>query len=247
MDMNSELRSMNSKTEPSNNAYPICSNNFPRIIFNYSFNPLQNVKLLFYLHSSFDRTAIRMDSSINTMEMLRLLDQQKLEGKRSPMIPNSRRFPSFCPHAYSSRAGGFVDGIFRNRIRPREYFFQCMAVQEGFIDKAVKTARIGCFQRCLTKHSEGLVVNYDLIVRDSDGSVVQFLYGENDGLAMEKCNSLKETYESFMVANKASVLREEDYTGIVVRYGSTEEQPINSRNVGEGSRLETGNATISRR
>ena len=41
------------------------------------------------------------------------------------------------------------------------------------------------------KHLEGLVVNYDLTVRDSDGSVIQFQYGE-DGLAVDKCTYLKE-------------------------------------------------------
>ncbi|CAF4025920.1 unnamed protein product [Rotaria sordida] len=42
---------------------------------------------------------------------------------------------------------------------------------EGLIDRAVKTARIGYLQRCLMKHFECLVVNYDLTVRYSDGSV----------------------------------------------------------------------------
>ncbi|CAF4218683.1 unnamed protein product, partial [Rotaria sordida] len=32
----------------------------------------------------------------------------------------------------------------------------------GLIDRAVKTVRIGYLQRCLMKHFEGLVVNYDL-------------------------------------------------------------------------------------
>jgi DNA-directed RNA polymerase beta' subunit len=44
---------------------------------------------------------------------------------------------------------------------------------QGLIDTAVKTSRSGYLQRCLVKHLEGLVVCYDLSVRDSDGSVVQ--------------------------------------------------------------------------
>ena len=39
----------------------------------------------------------------------------------------------------------------------------------------------GYLQRCLVKHLEELKVNYDMTVRDSSGSIVQFLYGE-DGL-----------------------------------------------------------------
>jgi DNA-directed RNA polymerase beta' subunit len=46
---------------------------------------------------------------------------------------------------------------------------------QGLIDTAVKTSRSGYLQRCLVKHMEGLVVRYDLSVRDSDGSVVQVI------------------------------------------------------------------------
>lgn len=125
-------------------------------------------------------------SSVNAMQMSCLLGQQELEGKRPPMMPSGRTLPSFRPFEYSARAGGFVDGSFLSEIRPQEYFFPCMASREGLIDTPMKTARIGYLQRCLMKHLEGLVVNYDLTVRDSDGSVVQFLYGE-DGLAIDKC------------------------------------------------------------
>ena len=37
----------------------------------------------------------------------------------------------------------------------------------------MKTSRSGYLQRCLIKHLEGIKVNYDLTVRDSDNSVVQ--------------------------------------------------------------------------
>lgn len=56
-----------------------------------------------------------------------------------------------------------------------------MAGREGLIDTAVKTSRSGYLQRCIIKHLEGIAVQYDNTVRDSDGSLIQFLYGE-DGL-----------------------------------------------------------------
>ncbi len=56
-----------------------------------------------------------------------------------------------------------------------------MAGREGLIDTAVKTSRSGYLQRCIIKHLESLTVAYDGTVRDSDGSIVQFAYGE-DGL-----------------------------------------------------------------
>ena len=68
------------------------------------------------------------------------------------------------------------------------------------MDTAVKTSRSGYLQRCLIKHLEGLQVGYDLTVRDSDGSVVQFYYGE-DGLDVMKTPFLSEKQFPFMVDN----------------------------------------------
>ena len=44
------------------------------------------------------------------------------------------------------------------------------------MDTAVKTSRSGYLQRCLIKHLEGVMVNYDMTVRDSDGSIVQVIF-----------------------------------------------------------------------
>lgn len=54
--------------------------------------------------------------------------------------------------------------------------------------------------RCVIKHLEGLVVQYDLTVRDSDGSVVQFLYGE-DGLDIPKTQFLQARQFPFIKDN----------------------------------------------
>lgn len=50
----------------------------------------------------------------------------------------------------------------------------------------MKTSRSGYLQRCLVKHLEELKVCYDSTVRNGEGGVVQFLYGE-DGLDPTKC------------------------------------------------------------
>jgi DNA-directed RNA polymerase I subunit RPA1 len=83
-----------------------------------------------------------------------------------------------------------------------------MAGREGLIDTAVKTSRSGYLQRCLIKHLEGLVVNYDLTVRDSEGSVVQLLYGE-DGLDILKSQMLKEKVIPIVIQNN-DALRPKD-------------------------------------
>lgn len=139
-------------------------------------------------------------SSVNCMQISCLLGQIELEGRRPPLSMSGRSLPSFRPYDTSPRAGGFVDGRFLTGIRPQEYFFHCMAGREGLVDTAVKTSRSGYLQRCLIKHLEALYVQYDMTVRDGDGSVVQFLYGD-DGIDVLKSQYLNKNQFKSIVEN----------------------------------------------
>lgn len=116
-------------------------------------------------------------SNVNVSQIMCLLGQQALEGRRVPVMVSGKTLPSFKPFETDARAGGYIKGRFYSGIRPQEYYFHCMAGREGLIDTAVKTSRSGYLQRCLTKQLEGVHIGYDNSVRDGDGSVVQFLYG----------------------------------------------------------------------
>ncbi|KAG0333776.1 hypothetical protein BG000_008894 [Podila horticola] len=118
-------------------------------------------------------------SYVNVTQISCALGQQELEGRRVPIMVSGKSLPSFAPYDSSARAGGYIAGRFLTGIRPQEYYFHCMAGREGLIDTAVKTSRSGYLQRCLIKHLEGLKVGYDQTVRDSDGSILQFHYGED--------------------------------------------------------------------
>ncbi|ETS64803.1 hypothetical protein PaG_00768 [Moesziomyces aphidis] len=118
-------------------------------------------------------------SAVNVSQISCLLGQQALEGRRVPLMVSGKSLPSFRPFETSTRAGGFVSGRFLTGIRPQEYFFHCMAGREGLIDTAVKTSRSGYLQRCLIKHLEGVHIQYDNTVRNADGSILQFAYGED--------------------------------------------------------------------
>eukprot|EP00795_Rhopilema_esculentum_P016610 gene16610-8039_t len=146
-------------------------------------------------------------SSVNCMQISSLLGQIELEGRRPPLMLSGRSLPSFLAYDTSPRAGGFVDGRFLTGIRPQEYFFHCMAGREGLVDTAVKTSRSGYLQRCLIKHLEGLMVQYDLSVRDSDGSVVQFLYGD-DGVDVLKSQYLGGNQFQFIARNYKCYMRQ---------------------------------------
>ena len=128
-------------------------------------------------------------SNVNASQISCLLGQQELEGKRVPVMLTGRTLPSFARYDPSARAGGFIMDRFLTGIRPQEYYFHCMAGREGLIDTAVKTSTSGYLQHVLIKSLESLVVEYDYTVRDSDGSVVQFAYGE-DALDVTKTSYL---------------------------------------------------------
>lgn len=147
-------------------------------------------------------------STVNTMQISCLLGQIELEGKRPPLMISGKSLPSFPAYDPTPRAGGFIDGRFMTGIKPQEFFFHCMAGREGLIDTAVKTSRSGYLQRCLIKHLEGLSINYDSTVRDSDGSMVQIYYGE-DGLDIPGSQFLRKEQLSFLIDNKNAILNEE--------------------------------------
>ena len=136
------------------------------------------------------------------------LGQQVLEGRRVPVMVSGKTLPSFRPFDTDARAGGYVVNRFLTGIRPQEYYFHHMAGREGLIDTAVKTSRSGYLQRCLIKGMEGLEVAYDTSVRDSDGTLVQFLYGE-DGLDITKQTYL--TDFGFLLQNRESQLAQIGY------------------------------------
>lgn len=137
------------------------------------------------------------------------LGQQVLEGRRVPMMVSGKTLPCFRPFETHARAGGYIVNRFLTGLRPQEYYFHHMAGREGLIDTAVKTSRSGYLQRCIIKGMEGLTVGYDTTVRDADGSMVQFLYGE-DGLDTTKQNYLKDF--GFILNNVTSEAAQLRYT-----------------------------------
>jgi DNA-directed RNA polymerase I subunit RPA1 len=136
------------------------------------------------------------------------LGQQVLEGRRVPVMVSGKSLPCFRPFETNIRAGGYIVNRFLTGIRLQEYYFHAMAGREGLIDTAVKTSRSGYLQRCLIKGMEGLKVEYDASVRDADGSIIQFLYGE-DGLDVTKQKHL--TDFTFLLQNLMSELAQLRY------------------------------------
>ncbi|AAZ13273.1 DNA-directed RNA polymerase I largest subunit [Trypanosoma brucei brucei TREU927] len=128
-------------------------------------------------------------SNLNATQMSLQLGQQLFDGLRVKRMNSSKTLPSFFTNEKRARSFGFAMGSFASGIRPAEYTIHAMAGRDGLIDTAVKTSRSGHLQRCLIKGLESLVVHWDRTVRDSNGSVIQFMYG-GDGLDPCKASTL---------------------------------------------------------
>ncbi|TMW55051.1 hypothetical protein Poli38472_013813 [Pythium oligandrum] len=120
-------------------------------------------------------------SALNISQMVACVGQQSVGGKRVPEGFVNRTLPHFLPHALHAAAKGFVANSFYSGLTATEFFFHTMGGREGLVDTAVKTAETGYMARRLMKALEDLSCQYDHTVRNSEGSVVQFMYGD-DGL-----------------------------------------------------------------
>lgn len=143
--------------------------------------------------------------NLNITQMVALLGQQNVDGKRIQYTLPDRTLPHFERFDDSAEARGFVESSFVNGLRPAEYFFHAMGGREGLIDTAVKTSDTGYIQRRMMKTMEDFHVEYDGTVRNNAGIVIQYNYGEDgiDSTAVESQNiglstmSLEDIYRTF--------------------------------------------------
>ncbi|RLF37212.1 MAG: DNA-directed RNA polymerase subunit A', partial [Thermoplasmata archaeon] len=91
----------------------------------------------------------------------------------------NRTLPHFRKGDIGAEARGFVSSSYKKGLSPTEYFFHSMGGREGLVDTAVRTSRSGYMQRRLINALENIMVREDLTVRDTDGEIIQFLYGED--------------------------------------------------------------------
>ncbi|KAL9398405.1 hypothetical protein Peur_007366 [Populus x canadensis] len=154
-------------------------------------------------------------SKVNFQQISSFLGQQELEGKRVPRMVSGKTLPCFHPWDWAARAGGYIIDRFLTGLRPQEYYFHCMAGREGLVDTAVKTSRSGYLQRCLIKNLECLRIGYDHTVRDADGSIVQFYYGE-DGVDVHQTGFIAK-FEA-LAANREIIYEKSDELGTFNAY-----------------------------
>lgn len=119
-------------------------------------------------------------SAINVAQMVAIVGQQSISGKRVPNGFQDRSLPHFRKKSKIPAAKGFVANSFFSGLSPTEFLFHGISGREGLVDTAVKTAETGYMARRLMKALEDLSTQYDLSVRNSEGTVVQFQYGDDN-------------------------------------------------------------------
>ena len=120
-------------------------------------------------------------SALNIAQMVAVVGQQTVGGKRVQNAFIDRSLPHYQRFAEHPEARGFVSHSFYQSLKPTEFFFHTMAGREGLVDTAVKTAETGYIYRRLMKAMEDLSIKYDGTVRNSKGDIIQLHFGE-DGL-----------------------------------------------------------------
>jgi DNA-directed RNA polymerase III subunit RPC1 len=124
-------------------------------------------------------------SPLNISQMIACVGQQSVSGKRIENGFVRRTLPHFELDSLEPAAKGFVANSFYSGLTATEFFFHTMGGREGLVDTAVKTAETGYMARRLMKALEDLSMQYDGTVRNSEKTVVQFVYGD-DGLNPQK-------------------------------------------------------------
>ena len=136
----------------------------------------------------------------NITQMVALLGQQLIEGRRVQYTLQDRTLPHFARYDDGVESRGFVQHSFVDGLMPAEFFYHAQAGREGLIDTAVKTSDTGYIQRRLMKSMEDQHVEHDGTVRNVTGSVIQFVYGEDgaDTVSVESqtCNLALMTLEN---------------------------------------------------
>jgi len=117
---------------------------------------------------------------VNCSQISAYVGQQNVQGGRIPMkISNRTRcLPHFKPNDNGPQARGFIDRSFIKGLTPTQYFFHAQSGRVGLMDTAVNTQESGYIQRRFVKKMENFKIHTDGTVRDCDGSIVSFAYGD---------------------------------------------------------------------
>lgn len=116
-------------------------------------------------------------SKKNLTAIIGLLGQQDVDGHWILEEMNHRTLPHFAKDTNTPYAHGFIKNNYFTGLDPVEYYYQAIAGRFAQMLKSIKTADTGYFQRCFIKMLENVYSAHDNSIRNSFGSVIEYLYG----------------------------------------------------------------------
>ena len=122
---------------------------------------------------------------IHLAQIAALVGQQALRGERITKGYKNRTLSIFKKGDMTSEPHGFIRHGYKHGLNPAEFFFHAMTGRDSLMDTALRTPKSGYLYRRLANALQDLKIEYDNTVRTSDGSIVQFSYGE-DGVDISR-------------------------------------------------------------
>lgn len=126
-------------------------------------------------------------SMLNILQIMAMVGQQNSSGKRIQPSIAGKTLPCFKAGDTSPESLGMVRSPYLKGMEPYEFFFSAIVGRDGIINTAINTAVTGYIQRRLVKAMETCKTEWDGSVRDANGAIIQFKYGEDgfDGQYLE--------------------------------------------------------------
>ena len=140
---------------------------------------------------------------VNISQVIGLLGQQNVGGKRIEKRFRGRAFPHYTRGSYTEGADyvnpflseerqhielknilesrGFIVDSYMKGLTPIEFFTHQQGGREGLLSTAVSTSTTGYLQRRIVKTMEDVKCSYGNTIVNQKGKVVQFAYGD-DGM-----------------------------------------------------------------
>lgn len=129
-------------------------------------------------------------SITSLIQMSACVGQQAMRGKRIEKGYRGRTLSCFKAGDLSPEAHGFIIHGFKHGINPKEFFFHAITGRDALMDTALRTPKSGYLYRRLANAMQDLRVEYDGTVRDANGRIIQFAYGE-DGIDVARSENGK--------------------------------------------------------
>ncbi|MCD6558202.1 MAG: DNA-directed RNA polymerase subunit A' [Candidatus Aenigmarchaeota archaeon] len=133
-------------------------------------------------------------SFVNLTQTCASVGQEFVGGKRISRGFTGRTLSHFKREDMGLKSRGFVFHGYKRGLDPFEFFFDAMNSRENLMDKSLQTRHSGYMERRLVNALQDLIVEEDLTVRDSYGTIIQFVAGE-DGIDPAKSDGGKVNFD----------------------------------------------------